>query len=159
MTQPVVTSPVVQAVGGAVVAALVGPLADWTVFDSFDPRQAFAPKSVMVAGTWDPDVEGGFTGEGAVVTETVETGAAGRLVETTTVQCLAYSGSGDWSFEEHRVAINAVLAAIRTQLRAIHRVDGASARAQMPAQQWASVADDAGTGAMALFSVVVTVLP
>lgn len=161
MSSPVVTSPVVQAVGEAITAALVGDLADWVVLDSIDPQQAFAPKSLMVGGTWDPDAgeAGEFTSNDAVTTETVETGAAGRLIETTTIQCLAYSGSGAGGFTEHRAAINVALSAIRTALRALTRVDGASARAQMPSQQWSSVADDGGTGAMALFTITVMVLP
>lgn len=162
MSEPVVvTSPVVQAVGDAIVGALVGPLADWQVLDSIDRQQAYASKSVMVGGTWDPDADeaGAVTSNDTVITETTEVGAGRRLVETTSIQCLAYSGSGAPGFVEHRQAINAALSAIRTALHGLHAVDGASARAQMSAQQWTSVADDKGAGVMALFTITVTVLP
>lgn len=158
MTQPVVTSPVVQAVGDAITAVMVGPLAGWQVMDSIDPRQAYASKSLMVGGTWDADVAE-FTGNDTVFTETVEVGAGRRLVETTTIQCLAYSGSGAWSFVEHRDAVNDALTAVRGALRGLRTVGSYSCRAQLSAQQWASVADENGTGAMALFIVTVVTLP
>lgn len=161
MTSPVVTSPVVQAVGDAITAALVGPLADWQVLDSIDPQQAYAPKSLMVGGRWDPDAgeDGGLTADETVLVETTEVGAGRRLVETTQIECLAYSGSGEVGFAAHRQAVNDALTAVRGALRDLHSVDGASARAQMSSQQWASVLDDGGHGVMAMFTITVTVLP
>lgn len=161
MTTPVFTSPVVNAVGEVITAALAAFDPPWSVMDSIDPRQAYASRSLMVGGTWDPEAgeNGGPTSNETVLTDTVETGAAGRLTVTTSIECIAYSGGGDDGFAVHREAINDALTAVRTGLRALRTVDGSSARASLSGERWASVLDNGGSGVMALFTVTVTVLP
>lgn len=154
----VTASPVVQVLGAAVEGAMVDALDEVAVFDGIDAQQGYAFRSVTIGGTWDPDVDQ-LTTQDAVLVETTESGAGRLLTETTSVSCIAYSGGEGLTLAEHRDRVNDILAAIRAAVRAITAVDGASARAQMGAQQWAQVKDTQGAGVMAMFSVAVAVLP
>lgn len=159
MTGPAITAPpVVLTVGQAIEAVLVGDLADFQLFDGPSELQAYAPKSVTVGGRWDPDLEA-YTGDQTVTVTLEELGAGRRVRETTAVACMAYAGSGDPTMAPHRAVLGQLLTAIRTALRAITAVDGASAQARMTDQQWAQVLDENGGGVMCMFTVTVAVLP
>lgn len=157
--EPIATaSPVVAAILSAVEAAMVGGLADVVVLDGVDPLQSYAARSVTVAGTWDPDLES-FSVDETVSTEIVERGAARRVVETTSVECIAYSGSGSRDFAEHRASVAAVMAAVGAALRAVSVIDGVSAGLRVSSQQWVQGADGQGTFVMAMFTVTALLLP
>ena len=157
--EPIATaSPVVAAIMAAISAAMVGDLAGVVVLDGVDPQQSYAARSVTVAGTWDPDLES-FVADETVSTETEERGAGRRVVETTTVECIAYSGSGSRDFAEHRANVAAVMAAVGAGLRSVISVDGASARLRVSSQQWVQGADGQGTFVMAMFTVSALLLP
>lgn len=159
MTTPIATAdPVVAAVKTAITAAMAGDLAAVVVLDGVDPLQAYAARSVTIAGTWDPDLDT-FSSDETVSTSTEETGLGRRTVETTTVECIAYSGSGSRDFAEHRSNVAAVLAAVGAAVRGVALVDGSSARLQVSSQRWIQGADAQGTFVMAMFAVVAVVLP
>lgn len=159
MTIPTATaSPVVAAIGSAVTAAMVGDLADVAVLDAIDPMQAYSAKSVTIGGTWDPDLQG-FATDQTISVLTEELGGGRRTRETTAVECIAYSGSGDLDFAGHRATVGEILTAVRSAVRAIGEIDGASARVQVTSQQWAQGADGNGGLAMAMFTVTAVVLP
>lgn len=158
MTAPVTTSPVVEAIRDAVAAVMTGSLSDVAVIDAMSFQQVTKNKTVTVAGTWDPDT-GDVTSPDAVTVETLETGAGRRSVETTTVDCIAYSGAGGFDLATRRAEVNDILTGVRAALWGLSTVGGASARAQMTAQQWAQIADTQGVGVIAAFVVVVAVLP
>lgn len=151
-------SPTVQAIYAAAAAVLPTVGADWVLFDGIDQQQALQSKSLTVGGTWDPELSS-LTTENSIQVRTTESGAARRVTEVTTISCLAYSGDGVSGFDVHRGNINAVLTALRDRLRTITAVGGLPAMAQVTDQNWAQVLDEAGTGAMALFTVTVRVMP
>jgi hypothetical protein len=157
--EPIATaSPVVAAINTAVTAAMVGDLADVVVLDGVDPQQSYAPWSVTIAGTWDPDLES-FSVDETVTTSTEERGAGRRVVETTTVECIAYSGSGSRDFNTHRTNVSAVMAAVGVALQSVIAVDGASARLRVSSQQWLQGVDGQGAFVMAMFTVTASLLP
>lgn len=158
MTLPVTASPAVLAVSTAFSAAMVGALAEVAVLGADDLQQAFAGRSVTVGGSWNSD-DGNLTTNDAVIVETAEVGAGRLLVETTTVSCVAFAGSGDVDLPTHRASVNEVMEAARTAVRGITTVDGASARAQITNQRWAQLVDGNGAGVVVAFDVPVTVLP
>lgn len=159
MITPIATaSPVVAAVKAAITAAMTGALADVVVLDGVDPLQSYALRSVTIAGTWDPDLET-FRLDETAATATEETGLGRRTVETTTVECIAYAGTGSRDFAEHRSNVALVLAAVGAALRGITAIDGSSARVQVSSQQWIQGADDKGSFVMAMFTVTAAVLP
>lgn len=151
MTVPV-TSPTVQAIAEAITAAMVELPDDVKVLDAADPMQGYAQKSVTVGGTWDPESES-FVTDQTVFTTVTESGAARQSTETTLVQCVAYSGSGDDDLPGHRTVVGRVLAAIRAELRAVHVIDDRSARVQVVEESWAQGGDGKGTLVMAMFTV------
>jgi hypothetical protein len=153
--------PVVLAVGQATEAVLVDDLAEFQLFDGPSDQQAYAQKSVTIGGRWDPDIgeTGAYTGDETVLVERTEAGGSRRVQETTTVTCMAYSGSGDPTMAPHRAAVAAVLQVIARALRAVAEIDGTPASARLGDQQWAQVLDSQGGGVMCQFVVVVTALP
>lgn len=151
-------SPVVLAIGDAITAAMSGSLADVVVLDGVDPMQAYAPRSVTVGGTWDPDLQS-FVTDQTVSVVTEEVGAGRRVQESTAVQCIAYAGSGDRNFATHRASVAAILTAVGTALRSVRSVDGVSALVRVSDQQWAQGADDKGALVMAMFTVTAVLLP
>lgn len=157
--EPIATaSPVVAAINAAITSSMSGDLAAVVVLDGVDPQQSYAPRSVTIAGTWDPDLES-FTAAETVSTSSEEFGAGRRVVETTTVECIAYSGSGSRDFGEHRDNVAAVMAAVGVALRSVIAVDGVSARLNVSSQQWIQGADGQGTFVMAMFTVTASLLP
>jgi hypothetical protein len=154
----VITAPAVTAVTAAIRGALVGDLADWTVLDGIDAQQAYLTKSLTIGGRWDPDAEA-FTSQETVRVESEAHGAGRRLIESTSIDCLAYSGGGNDDFEAHRGALNDALTAVRTALDDVGSVEGSFAAAALATQTWAQVLDPAGAGVMAMFTITVTVLP
>lgn len=158
MSVQVSASPTVQAVLDAAGEALAALGGDWVLLDGIDQAQGLEAKSLTIGGTWDPELAS-LTTENSIQVRTSESGAARRITEVTTISCLAYSGDGVSKFPVHRGNINAVLTALRDQLRTITAVEGLPAMAQVTDQNWAQVLDAAGTGAMALFTVTVRVLP
>lgn len=151
-------APTVQAVKDAAQATVTALADGWVLFDGLNPGQGLQAKSLTVGGTWDPEMNTLST-ENVVQVQTTESGAARRVTEITAVSCLAYSGDGVSSFETHRANVNAALTALRDQLRAVTSVGGLPAMAQVTDQHWAQVFDDAGQGAMAMFTVTVRVMP
>jgi hypothetical protein len=165
MSSVVSVSPTVQAILDAAQAALDTLLAadpemggGWELLDGIDQEQGMAAKSLTVGGTWDPEINS-LTTENSIQVQTTEHGAARRITEVTAVSCLAYSGDGVSGFSTHRGNVNAVVGAFRDQLRALTAVDGLPAMATISEQRWAQVLDQAGAGAMALFTVTVRVMP
>lgn len=158
MTSPLTAAPVVHAVGQVITAALTGDLEQVALLDGIDPQQAYATQSITLGGTWDPDLQTYSTSD-VVLVETAEVGAGRRLVETTSIAGIVYSGGDGLDIDGHRVRVNQMLTAIRNSLRRLHDVDGSSAVARMPSQQWAQVVDDQGTGLIALITITVQVLP
>lgn len=158
MTVPVTVSPVVSTLFDAVGAVMVGDLDEVAVLGAIDLEQAYKARSVTVGGSWDSETGDVGTAD-AVVVETTEVGAGRLLVETTTVSCVAYAGSGDRDLPAHMASANEIMVAVRNAVRGITAVDGASARAQIGSQQWAQVADGNGAGVIVAFDVAVRVLP
>lgn len=158
MTSPAaMADPVVAAIVAAAATAMTGPLADVVVLDSIDPRQAFAQRSLTVGGGFDE--EGGITGFDAVLSLAAERGAGRRLVETTSVSCVAYAGGGDADLPGYRAAVGDILTALRAALRRLPDVDGAPARAQLGDQSWLQLRNEDGDGVIVSFTVLVTTLP
>lgn len=151
-------SPAVQAVYDASATALAGLGGGWELLDGINQQQGLAARSLTVGGTWDPELNT-LTTENAVLVQTTESGAARRVTETTSISCLLYASSGDLDFAVLRATANAALTAVRDQLRQVTAVDGLPAQARISEQRWAQVVDQAGAGAMALFTVEVRVLP
>lgn len=158
MTSPVTVSPVVAAVKDALTVALAASVPDVVVVEPFDLTASALAKSLTVAGVWNPDT-GEMTSEGAVTVATEEVGYGRLLMETTTVACVVWVGSGVVDLPEHRAAANEVLTACRGALRDLAAVDGASARAQIVSQLWAQVVHEQGAGVVVTFEVSVAVLP
>ncbi|NUR28503.1 MAG: hypothetical protein HOV76_32375 [Hamadaea sp.] len=152
MSTPLVVSPVVQAVGTAIGSAMVDALADVAVLDAVDPMQNYENRSVTVGGTWDPDTSE-FVTDQTVVTAVQESGASRHLTESTAIQCIAYTGANNDDFPGHRASVAAILAAIRSALRQLTSIDGASCRVQIADEMWAQGSDTNGTLAMAMFTV------
>lgn len=151
---PLVVSPVVTAVTDAITGAMVGALADVKVLDAGNPLQQYTQRSVTVGGSWDPD-EQAFVTDETVTTQVVESGAARRMSEVTSVRCIAYVGSGNEGLSSLRTSVGAILAAVRGAVRSISRIDGLSARAQVGEEQWAQGVDDEGSLVMSIFTVQV----
>lgn len=147
-------SDVVQAIGDAADAALTEDLADVEVLDAVDPVQAYAVKSFTIGGAWDPD-EQAFVNDAVVAVTMTEVGAGRRRVETTTVECIAYSGDNTNDFPGHRTTVGRIVAAVGAQLRTVSEVAGRSARARIAAEQWAQGSDGKGTLVMALLTIEV----
>lgn len=152
MTGPLVVSPVVVAVAGAIEGAMTGDLADVLTFGPVDDRQGYTNRSVTVGGRWDPDIQAVATDE-TISSTVVESGAARRQQETTDVQCVAYAGSGDDDIPGNQTAVGVILAAIRAALRSVTSVAGAATRAQLTDERWASGRDDQGSFVLASFTV------
>jgi hypothetical protein len=155
VTGPVIVSPVVTAVTEAISSAMVGSLVDVKTLDAGDPLQQYAQRSVTVGGTWDPDAQAFVTDE-TISTQVVESGAARRMSEVTSIRCIAYAGAGGSTLPALRVSVGAILAAVRSAVRAITAIDGLAARAQVVEEQWAQGSDDQGSLVMALFTVQAT---
>lgn len=155
MTTPTATtsrSAVVQAIGEAIAAAVAALDDDVQVLDAVDPLQAYAKKSVTVGGTWDPDDEA-FVTDQTISVSIEESGAARLRTETTAVECIAYSGSGDEDIPGHRTAVGRMVAAIGAQLLTLNEIDDCAVRARITAEQWAQGGDGKGTLVMAMFTV------
>ena len=155
MTGPVIVSPVVTAVADAISGAMTGDLADVKTLDAGNPLQQYAQRSVTVGGSWDPD-EQAFVTDQTVITQVVESGAARRLAEVTSIRCIAYAGNGSDSLATLRASVGAILAAVRSAVRAITAIDGLGTRAQVAEEQWAQGSDDQGSLVMAMFTVQAT---
>lgn len=150
--------PAVSAVFQAISDAMTGALADVAVLDAVDPLQAYEERSVTVGGSWDPDRMAVATDQTITVTAE-ERGAARRVQETVTVQCIAYTGSGMSAFPAHRASVGAILTAVSAAVRAVRSVDGVPAMMRVADQSWAQGADDKGSFVMAPFAVVAVLLP
>lgn len=150
-------SPVVAAIAAAAVAVMTGPLADVVVLDSIDPAQAFAQRSFTVGGGFDE--EGAITGFDAVLSLATERGGGRRVVETTSVSCVAYAGGGDDDLPGYRAAVGEILTALRAALRRLTAVDGVAASAQLGDQSWLQLRNEDGDGVIVTVTVLVTTLP
>lgn len=158
MSSSVTGSPAVAAVHTAISSVMVDDLEEVAVLDGIDDQQAYATRSVTVAGTWDPDTQQLSTFE-VVTVETAESGATRRNTESTFVQCIAYSGGEGLDLAGHRGRVNEMLSAVRNALRRVGEVDGSAAAARITDQRWAQVVDEQGMAIIALFTIAVTVLP
>lgn len=143
MSAPVVASPVVQAIGAAFSAALVGDLDGFEVLDAAEARQGFAERSVTVGGVWDPDISAVATDQ-TVQTQVTESGAARHRTETTQVGCIVYSGDGSSDLATHRANVGAALSALRGAVSGIVSIDGRACRVQVVDESWAQGADERG---------------
>jgi hypothetical protein len=151
--------PAVHLVGTATAAAMTDDLAEVAVLDGIDDQQAYAKQSVTIGGTWDPEVQA-LTADQVVTVETEELGGGRRIRETSSISCIAYSGSGDMPLADHRAVVANILTALRAAYRALHELpDGTPVRVQLAGQQWAHVTDEQGAGVMCMFTVVVVALP
>jgi len=150
-------SPVVAALAAVAAAAMTGPLGDVVVLDSIDEQQAFAVRSLTIAGRFDEEI--GLSGIEAVLVTTDERGAGRRIVETTAVTCVAYAGGGERNLPGYRAQVAAILTALRGALRQLTDVDGVPARAQLGDQSWLQLRAEEGEGVIVEFTVLVTSLP
>lgn len=156
-TAAAMASPVVAALVEAATAAMTGPLDDVVVLDSIDPAQAFATRSLTIAGAFDEEV--GISSVEAVLTATNERGAGRRVEEITSVSCVAYAGGGDLDLPGYRAQAGAIVTALRGALRRLTVVDGVPARAQLTDQSWLQMRTEQGDGVIVDLTVVVTSLP
>ena len=156
-TPAAMASPVVAAIVTAAAAEMTGPLADVAVLDSIDPAQAYAARSLTVGGAFDEDL--GISGTEAVLTTTDERGAGRRVVETTSVACVAYAGGGDLDLPGYRAQASAIVTALRAALRRLTNVDGVPARAQLTDQSWLQLRTEDGDGVIVDLTVLVISLP